>query len=82
MPHTHGYAPVGERCHSVKDWYARNRTDAIGLLIKGALLTVGLFTVHINADIFLAWVMQDLLSKLLFACLIVSKHSAQPSKPR
>lgn len=44
MPHTHGYAPVGERCHGVKDWHARVRTNVIGALIKGALLTVGLFT--------------------------------------
>ena len=75
MPRTHGYAPVGERCHGVKDWHARGRTNVIGALIKGVLLTVGLFTAHINADIFHAWVTQDLLPKLLSACVIVMDNA-------
>ncbi|SFN18578.1 transposase [Nitrosomonas communis] len=67
MPRTHGYAPVGERAHGVKDWHARGRAHAIGALIRKALLTVSLFMAHITADIFHAWVTQDLLpnSRLL-----------------
>ena len=75
MPRTHGYAPVGERCYGVKDWHARGRTNVIGALIKGTLLTVGLFTANINADIFYAWVTQDLLPKLLSACVIVMDNA-------
>ncbi|WP_074904341.1 transposase [Nitrosomonas communis] len=71
MPRTHGYAPMGERCHSVKNWHARGRTNVIGALIGKALLPVALFTAHINVDIFHAWVTQDLLRKLLSACVIV-----------
>ncbi|WP_218152043.1 hypothetical protein [Nitrosomonas communis] len=51
MPRTHGYAPMGERCHDVKDWHARGRTHVIGALIGKALLTVGLFIAHITANI-------------------------------
>jgi hypothetical protein len=65
MPRTHGYAPVGERAHGVKDWHARGRTNVIGALIGAligkVLLTVGLFIAKITADIFYAWMMQDIL---------------------
>ena len=36
---------------------------------------MGLFTAHINADLFHAWVMQDLLPKLSPACLIVMDNA-------
>jgi transposase len=62
--------PVGERCYGIKDWHARGRTHVIGVLIGKTLLTVGLFIAHITADIFYAWVTQDLLPKLLPACVI------------
>jgi transposase len=71
MPRTHGYAPVGEHCHGVKDRHATGRTNVVGALIVKVLLIVGLFTAPINADIFHAWVTQDLLPKLLPACVIV-----------
>lgn len=64
MPRTHGYAPVGKRCHGIKDWNARGRTNAIGALIGKALLTVGLFNTNVNADVFTAWLKQDLIPKL------------------
>jgi len=64
MPRTHGYALVGKRCHGAQDWYARGRTNAIGALIDKALLTVGLFTTNVNADVFTAWLTQDLIPKL------------------
>ena len=64
MPRTHGYAPVGQRCYGVKDWHAKGRTNAIGALIDKALLTVGLFHTNVNADIFTAWLEQDLIPKL------------------
>jgi transposase len=66
---------MGERAHGVKDWHATGRTHVIGALIKGALLTVGLFTANISADIFHAWVTQDLLPKILPACMIVMDNA-------
>ena len=59
MPRTHGYAPIGQRCYGLKNWHAKERTNLIGALIDKTLLTVGLFTTNINADIFYCWVTQD-----------------------
>lgn len=59
MLRTHGYAPKGRRIGRQK-----GHTNAIGALIGKALLTVGLFKTNINADIFIAWIKQDLLPKL------------------
>lgn len=64
MPRTHGYAPIGRRCLGVKDWHAKGRTNVIGALIGKALLTVGLFNTNVNADVFTAWLQQDLIPKL------------------
>lgn len=64
MPRTHGYARVGERCYGTQDWHAKGRTNAIGALIGKALLTVGLFKANVNADVFTAWLEQDLIPKL------------------
>jgi DDE superfamily endonuclease len=59
MPRTHGYALIGQRC-----WRARGRTNVIGELLASTRLTVTLFTDTINADVFFAWLWQDLLPKL------------------
>ncbi|SDW54343.1 Transposase [Nitrosomonas communis] len=75
MPRTHGYAPVGERAHGVKDWHATGRTNVIGALIGKTLLTISLFIANITADIFYAWLTQDLLPKLLPACVIVMDNA-------
>ncbi|UVS63366.1 MULTISPECIES: transposase [Nitrosomonas] len=75
MPRTHGYAPVGERVHGVKNWHARGRTNVIGALIGKTLLTISLFIANITADIFYAWITQDLLPKLLPACVIVMDNA-------
>ncbi|SFJ15695.1 hypothetical protein, partial [Nitrosomonas sp. Nm34] len=60
-PRTHGYAPAGQRCHGTHDWHAPGRINAIGALIGKLLLTVSLFSININADVFHGWAMQDLL---------------------
>jgi transposase len=52
MPRTHGYAPAGQRCHGTHDWHARGRTNVIGALMGCALLTVGLFSVTVDAEVF------------------------------
>lgn len=75
MPRTHGYTPIGHRCHGVKDWHAKGRTNAIGALIGKALLTVGLFNTNINADVFTAWLEQDLLPKLPQKAVLVMDNA-------
>ena len=64
MPRTHGYSQKGQRCFGVHDWGAKGRTNVIGALLGGALLTVSLFGTTINTAIFDAWVEQDLIPKL------------------
>jgi len=76
MPRTHGYSPVGTRCYGLCDWQAKGRTNVIGALIGKALLTVCLFKTNINADIFSAWVEQDLLPKLPENAVIVMDNAA------
>jgi hypothetical protein len=44
MPRTHGYAQKGKRCFAPHDWGAKGRTNLIGALVAGVLLTVSLFT--------------------------------------
>ena len=53
------------------DWHARDRVNAIGALIGKDLLTVCLFEGNINADVFYAWVTQDLLEQLPNNSIIV-----------
>jgi transposase len=64
MPRTHGYAPKGERCFGTHDWGAKGRTNVIGALVSGVLLTVSLFQTTVNTSVFDAWVLQDLIPKL------------------
>lgn len=75
MPRTHGYARRGDGCHGTQDWHVRGRTNAIGALIGKHLLTVGLFAANITADIFTAWVGQDLLPKLPEKSVIVMDNA-------
>nr|WP_256329557.1 transposase [Nitrosomonas sp. Nm33] len=72
----HGYAPLGQRCYGVRDWHAKARTNVIGALIGEFLHTIGLFRTSINADVFYAWTVQDLLPKLPPACVIVMDNAA------
>jgi len=64
MPRTHGYAPKGKRCYGKHDWGAKGRTNVIGALLGGALLTVSLFSTSINTEIFTNWILYDLIPKL------------------
>jgi transposase len=76
MPRTHGYAPVGERCFGKHDWHAKGRTNVIGALLGAYLLTVCLFSGSVNADVFLAWITQDLLPKVPEKCVIVMDNAS------
>ena len=64
MPRTHGYSAKGKPCYGVQDWNARGRVNAIGALLAGALLSVGLTHANVDADIFHIWATQDLIPKL------------------
>ena len=76
MPRTHGYALIGERCFGKQNWHAKGRTNVIGALLASCLLTVSLFTGSINANVFFAWVEQDLLPKLPSNCVVVMDNAA------
>lgn len=76
MPRTHGYARKGARCHGVRDWHAKGRTNVIGALIGKVLLTVGLFEANVDADTFHGWAVQDLLPKLPFSSVVVMDNAA------
>jgi hypothetical protein len=64
MPRTHGYSPKGKRCEGTHDWGARGRTNVIGALFQGLLLTLSLFCFSVNTEVFTQWVIDDLLPKL------------------
>lgn len=75
MPRTHGYAVKGQRCYGKHDWGAKGRTNVIGALLGGVLLTVSLFQTTVNTAIFNGWVMQDLLPKLPEKSIIVMDNA-------
>jgi len=64
MPRLHGYAAKGSRCFGTHDWGEKGRTNVIGALLLGTLLTVSLFQANVNTLIFNAWVIEDLIPKL------------------
>ena len=64
MPRRYGYSLKGTPCYGTHDWHAKGRINVIGALSGKNLLTVCLFEGTINADVFYAWVTQDLLPQL------------------
>ena len=76
MPRRHGYALIGKRCFGKQDWHAKGRTNVIGALLFGVLLTVSLLNCNINADIFYAWLTQDLLPKINNQSVIVLDNAS------
>lgn len=76
MPRTHGYQIKGKRCYGTYDWGAKVRTNAIGVLIGKALLTIMLFSGTVNTQIFTSWVQEDLLPKLPPKSLIVVDNAS------
>jgi transposase len=76
MPRTHGYAPKGQRCYGKHDWGAKGRTNIIGALLAGVLLTISLFQTTINTEIFTAWIAHDLLPKLPPKSVIIMDNAS------
>jgi transposase len=60
-PRDYGYSLKGTRCCGVKDWHNKGRVNAIGAILDFNMINVGLFEGNINADVFHAWVTQELL---------------------
>jgi len=76
MPRTHGYAPRGERCVGVHDWQAKGRVNVIGALLAGTLLTVGLTTCNVDADIFNIWLKEQLIPAAPKAAVLVMDNAS------
>lgn len=76
MPRTHGYSFRGKRCYGIQDWGAKGRTNVIGALLGGVLLTISLFQSTINTDIFTAWVTQDLIPSLPPEAIVIMDNAA------
>ena len=75
MPHTHGYAQKGARCVGTKNWNAKGRTNVIGALMTGVLITTWLCNFNIDSDVFHAWITKDLLPKLPKQAVIVMDNA-------
>ena len=60
-----------QRCFGKQDRNAKGRVNAIGALLAGVLLSVGLATSNADADIFTLWIEHDLLPKLPAAAVPV-----------
>lgn len=72
MPH----ALKGQRCYGKQDWGAKGRTNVIGALLAGTLLTVCLFQSTINTAIFDQWMIQDLIPKLPAQSVVIMDNAA------
>ena len=76
MPRRHGYSPVGQRCFGKLDWGAKGRTNVIGALLSGLLLTVTLLTGNVNSEGFYTWITPELLPKLPKESVIVMDNAS------
>ena len=76
MPRTHGYATKGSRCFGTHNWGAKGRTNAIGALLFGTLLTVSLFQTNVDTEIFNSWVIQDLIAKLPINSVVIMDNAS------
>lgn len=64
MPRLSGYSMVGRRCFGLRNFGEKKRTNVIGALCAGSLVTAALFTFNIDTEVFKTWVKDDLLPKL------------------
>ena len=59
-----------------QDWHVKGRINVIGALLSSVLLTATLFTGSVNAEVFVAWLEQDLLPKLPPNSIIVMDNAS------
>ncbi len=76
MPRMFGYASVGMRCFGKHDLMSKRRTNVIGALTGDKLLTASLFDCSIDADVFEAWLQQDLLPLLQNGAVVVMDNAS------
>lgn len=76
MPRTHGYSIRGKCCYGKQDWGSKGRTNAIGALIGGAIIAIGLITSSVNTEVFTSWVEQILLANLPAKSVIVMDNAS------
>ena len=76
MPRLHGYAVKGNRCFGTHNWGAKGRTNVIGALLFGAVLTVSLFQTNVNTGIFSSWVIEDLIPKLPANSVVIMDNAS------
>jgi transposase len=76
MPRRPGYSPLGQRCFGRQDWGAKGRTNVIGALLSGLLLTVTLLMANVNSEVFFTWITPELLPKLPSKCVIVMDNAS------
>lgn len=75
QPRTHGYSLRGQRCPGTHNWNARGRVNVIGALLAGALLSVGLTSANVDAEIFNLWLAGDLIPKLPPAAVLIMDNA-------
>jgi transposase len=75
-PRERGYSSSGNRCYGSKDWHGRGRVNAIGAIHHFTLLNICLFECNINADIFHAWTVEQLIPSLPERSVIVMDNAA------
>lgn len=76
QPRTHGYSVKGKRCYGKHNWGEKGRTNVIGALLGGLLLTVSLFETNINTEVFTSWIKQDLLPQLPPYSVVILDNAA------
>lgn len=76
MPRLYGYSKKGFRCYGNHNWGAKGRTNVIGALLCGMLLTVSLFKTNVNKEIFNIWMVQDLIPKLPHKSVVILDNAS------
>ena len=76
MPRRYGYSPIGQRCFGQQNWGAKGRTNVIGALLSGLLLTVTLLMSNVNSEVFYTWITQELLPQLPNPSVIVMDNAS------
>ena len=76
MPGIFGCASEGIRCFGKHDVMSKRRTDAVGALSEGKMLTAALFDGTVNADVFEAWLQQGLLPALPNGAAVVMDNAS------
>ncbi|CAA7387068.1 hypothetical protein CHRY9393_01370 [Chryseobacterium fistulae] len=74
-PRNNAYSFKGTRCYGRKDWHNKGRVNAIGAIMDFKMVNMGLFQGNINADVFHAWVTQELLFSIPEKAVIVMDNA-------